>query len=84
MYNIPFRIYNKSILSAILATFSAAELLNMSEIRLGGFGYMPVNKGAKSRIRRSKRYSPNGQRECARRMRQIEAGQLTRSNGLVA
>lgn len=28
------------------------------------------------------RYAPNGRRECARRIRQIEAGQLTAANGL--
>lgn len=35
------------------------------------------------RIRTSKRYTPNGERECARRVRQIQAGILTESNGLV-
>lgn len=30
------------------------------------------------------RYASNGKRECARRVRQIEAGQLTSANGLLA
>lgn len=33
--------------------------------------------------RRSKSWKPNGIQECARRVRQIERGQLTASNGLV-
>lgn len=30
-----------------------------------------------------KTYKPNGKRECARRLRQIAAGQITGANGLV-
>lgn len=33
-------------------------------------------------LRRSRRFQPNGLRECARRVRQIAKGQLTESNGL--
>jgi hypothetical protein len=34
--------------------------------------------------RSSKTYKPNGKREVARRLRQIEAGTLRRENGLAA
>jgi hypothetical protein len=39
---------------------------------------------AVKRAARAASYRPNGQRECARRRRQIAAGQLTRANGLAA
>lgn len=40
--------------------------------------------GTHYRLGNSKRHASNGKRECSRRLRQIERGQLTTSNGLAA
>lgn len=45
--------------------------------------HMPTVSKPSKRIRKTTRYPRNGKREVARRLRQIAAGQLTRSNGLV-
>lgn len=43
----------------------------------------PVISKTTKRQRKTTVFRPNGKREVARRLRQIAAGQLTRSNGLV-
>lgn len=43
---------------------------------------MPVISKPRKKARASTRHPRNGKREVARRLRQIAAGQLTRSNGL--
>lgn len=43
----------------------------------------PVISKPSKRIRKTTTFKRNGKREVARRLRQIAAGQLTRSNGLV-
>ncbi|MBK3745278.1 hypothetical protein G3A39_39535 [Paraburkholderia aspalathi] len=75
---------------------SAMAAAVLSSLR-GHFGFtiampdpVPLTPTRSNRIRGSKRirqggrtYKPNGQREVARRLRQIAEGRLTASNGLI-
>jgi len=67
----------QNILSSMMA-----HLLLMRHLTPSFMGAGPTRGQAKLR-KKSTLHSRNGEREVARRLRQIAAGQLTRSNGLV-
>ena len=52
--------------------------------KVNGYEHVLARRPKSFRLRSAgRRYRPNGIQECARRVRQIERGQLTISNGLV-
>lgn len=69
--------------AAALGVGGAASVpLNLESPRLAVLPNMPVIAKASKKLRTSTMHPRNGNREVARRLRQIAAGQLTRSNGL--
>lgn len=62
----------------------ASVPLNLESPRLAVLPNMPVISKTSKKLRTSTMHPRNGKREVARRLRQIAAGQLTRSNGLVS
>lgn len=71
--------------AAALGVGGAASVpLNLESPRLAVLPNMPVISKASKKLRTSTMHPRNGKREVARRLRQIAAGQLTRSNGLVS
>jgi len=80
--------YN-ALLGMALATiaglgFSAGTPINiMAPERLAVMPQMPAIAKKARKPRKTTGFRANGKREVARRLRQIAAGQLTRSNGLV-
>lgn len=64
-----------------ILTSMMAHLLLMRHLTPSFMGVGPTRGQAKRR-KKSTTHPRNGEREVARRLRQIAAGQLTRSNGL--
>lgn len=62
---------------------AASIPLNLESPRLAVLPNMPVISKPSKKLRTSTKHPRNGKREVARRLRQIAAGQLTRSNGLM-
>jgi hypothetical protein len=74
--------FMSSIGLAIASMFGSGSPLHIPMVSLNK--PLPTRKPPKRYWFGGNRYRPNGDRECARRARQIEAGQLTSSNGLAA
>lgn len=67
-----------------LGLFGGGQAINiMAPERMAIMPQMPVISKTSKRKRKTTSFKANGKREVARRLRQIAAGQLTRSNGLV-
>ncbi|HJT63116.1 MAG TPA: hypothetical protein VJ797_15710 [Burkholderiales bacterium] len=67
----------------IAAAMAAAVIASMPFERMARARRAENRRRVRERGKTGVTYKPNGERECARRVRQIAKGQLTESNGLV-
>lgn len=70
---------------AMAAAFGlgSSPAINMDMPRIAVLPQVPTISKPSRRMRKTTSFQKNGKREVARRLRQVAAGQLTRSNGLV-
>lgn len=69
-------------MAAAIGVSGASMPINLDAPRLAIIPNVPAISKASKKVRTTTKNPRNGKREVARRLRQIAAGQLTRSNGL--